>query len=139
MRCPFRFVRWLFVVLVLAPAAYAEPRFYLQAIEVRGTRHVSSGVVVAASLLETGQVYTESELRDAVRRVDRLPFVLAADLALERGRERGTYVLVLDVRTADARQVHPYEIPGARWMPLADVVQRASSLPRDTPIVTYCT
>jgi len=48
-------------------------------------------------------------------------------------------LLVLDVRTADARQLHPYEIPGARWMPLADVVQHAGSLPRDAPIVAYCT
>jgi hypothetical protein len=100
--------RLLLVTLLCASSSFAsavaatnaEPRFHLQAIEVRGTRHASSGVVVAASLLETGRVYTESELRDAVRRVDRLPFVLAADLALERGRERGTYVLVLDVREA---------------------------------------
>lgn len=101
MRCLIR----LFIAVLLcassgAAASYAEPRFHLQAIEVRGVRHVSSGVVIAASLLEAGRVYTESELRDAARRVDRLPFVLAADLALERGRERGTYVLVLDVREA---------------------------------------
>jgi len=48
-------------------------------------------------------------------------------------------LIVLDVRTADARALHPYEIPGARWMPLASVVQQADTLPRDVPIVTYCT
>jgi len=48
-------------------------------------------------------------------------------------------VVVVDVRTADSRALHPYEIPGARWMPLPAVVDQAGSLPRDAPIVTYCT
>ena len=48
-------------------------------------------------------------------------------------------VVVLDVRTADARVVQPVQIPGARWLPLADVVRHAASLPRDATIVTYCT
>jgi len=54
-------------------------------------------------------------------------------------RARGEAILPLDVRTLDARVVHPYEIPGSRWLPLAEVVQHASALPRDTAIVTYCT
>lgn len=58
---------------------------------------------------------------------------------LQRERAERDDLVVLDVRTADARALHPYEIPGARWMPLAAVVQQAGSLPRDAPIVTYCT
>ena len=58
---------------------------------------------------------------------------------LHTRRADGGEVVVLDVRTADARVVHPYQVPGARWMPLADVVERAPSLPRDATIVTYCT
>jgi len=54
-------------------------------------------------------------------------------------RARGQAILTLDVRSPDARVVHPFEIPGSRWLPLADVVQYASSLPRDVAIVTYCT
>jgi len=54
-------------------------------------------------------------------------------------REAGEDLLVLDVRTGDARLVHPYQIPGARWLPLADVVQHAGTLPREAKIVTYCT
>jgi hypothetical protein len=53
--------------------------------------------VVSASLLEPGRSYGEDELRDAVHRVARLPFVLAADFALERGSERGAYELVIAV------------------------------------------
>jgi rhodanese-related sulfurtransferase len=58
---------------------------------------------------------------------------------LRRQRARGDDVLVLDVRTRDARVVLPYEIPGARWLPLAQVVQQAETLPREATIVTYCT
>jgi rhodanese-related sulfurtransferase len=46
---------------------------------------------------------------------------------------------VLDVRTRDARELHPEQIPDAHWVPLADVVAFAGSLPRNLPIVTYCT
>ncbi len=58
---------------------------------------------------------------------------------LRSRRARDESILTLDVRTLDARVVHPYEIPGSRWLPLAEVVQHSSALPRDTTIVAYCT
>ena len=58
---------------------------------------------------------------------------------LRRRRAEGGDLLVLDVRTGDARVVHPHQIPEARWLPLADVVQHADELPRQATIVTYCT
>ncbi len=58
---------------------------------------------------------------------------------LRSRRARGEAILTLDVRTSDARVVHPYEIPGSRWLPLAEVVQHSTALPRDTTIVAYCT
>jgi hypothetical protein len=54
-------------------------------------------------------------------------------------RARGETILTLDVRTPDARVVHPYEIPGSSWLPLAEVVQHSTALPRDAAIVAYCT
>ncbi len=54
-------------------------------------------------------------------------------------RARGEAILTLDVRTPDARVVHPYEIPGSRWLPLSVVVEQAATLPRDAAIVAYCT
>jgi rhodanese-related sulfurtransferase len=54
-------------------------------------------------------------------------------------RAAGEELLVLDVRTGDARITQPYQIPGARWLPLADVVEHAETLPRGAKIVTYCT
>jgi rhodanese-related sulfurtransferase len=56
------------------------------------------------------------------------------ELRAKRGDAR-----VLDVRTRDARELHPQQIPGADWVPLADVVEYARSLPRDIPLVIYCT
>jgi len=52
---------------------------------------------------------------------------------------RGENLLTIDVRTDSARVAQPCEIPGSRWLPLADVVQYATHLPRDVTIVTYCT
>jgi rhodanese-related sulfurtransferase len=52
---------------------------------------------------------------------------------------QGETVVVLDVRTADGLSVHPDQIPGTRWLPLAEVVQMADTLPRRKTIVTYCT
>ena len=52
---------------------------------------------------------------------------------------QGEAVVILDVRTMDGRSVHPDQIPGTRWLPLAEVVQQADTLPRQRTIVTYCT
>ena len=51
----------------------------------------------------------------------------------------GAEVVVVDVRTADARLVHPERIPGARWIPLADITRSAPTLPRGAAIAAYCT
>ena len=45
----------------------------------------------------------------------------------------------VDVRTDCARLAQPFEIPGSRWVPLADVAWHAPNLPRDATIVAYCT
>ncbi len=52
---------------------------------------------------------------------------------------RGENVLTIDVRTDSARAAQPFEIPGSHWLPLADVAQHATHLPRDATIITYCT
>jgi hypothetical protein len=49
----------------------------------------------------------------------------------------GEAVTILDVRTADGLSVNPYKIPGARWMPLASVVEQTQTLPRQSTIVAY--
>jgi rhodanese-related sulfurtransferase len=58
---------------------------------------------------------------------------------LRTQRARGGDLVVLDVRTLDARMQQPCEIPGARWLPLADVARGTGELSRDATIITYCT
>ena len=87
---------WL---LVSAAAAAQEPeRFLIETITVSGVkREAARDIVVAESLLEAGESYTEDELRKAVYRVKRLPFVVEADFSLKKGSERGAYELVITV------------------------------------------
>ena len=75
-----------------------EPaRFFIERIDVRNTHRVSHEVIVAESRLREGHTYSELELREAVSRVTRAPYLLSADFSLEKGSERGKYVLVITV------------------------------------------
>jgi outer membrane protein assembly factor BamA len=72
-------------------------RFFIERIEVREASRVSPEVVISESRLREGQEYRESELSDAAARLGRLPFLLSADFSLEKGSDRGRYVLVISV------------------------------------------
>lgn len=90
----------ILAVILAAPllAQEAAPaRFFIEKIEVRNARRVSSDVVIAESRLREGQEYTETDLRDAAARLSRLPFLLSAEFSLERGSERGRHVLVIAI------------------------------------------
>jgi Omp85 superfamily domain len=87
-------------VLLAAPAAAQDavpPRFFIERIEVRDARRVSPDVVIAESRLREGQEYSEVDLRDASSRLSRLPFLLSAEFSLEKGSERGRFVLVVTI------------------------------------------
>lgn len=91
------------LAVVFAPATSAAaqdaapPRFYIERIEVRDADRVSPEVVIAESRLSEGHEYRESELSDAAARLARLPFLLSADFSLEKGSDRGRYVLVVTI------------------------------------------
>jgi hypothetical protein len=88
----------LLLILCAFRASAEEPaRFFIERVDVRGRRHVSRDVIVAESRLRETQTYTEAELREAAARVTRAPYLLSADFALEKGSERGKYVLVINV------------------------------------------
>jgi hypothetical protein len=92
----------LTLAVLLATSAAAQdaavpPRFFIERIEVRDAKRVSKGVVIAESRLREGQEYSEADLRDASSRLSRLPFLLSAEFALEKGSERGRYVLVITI------------------------------------------
>lgn len=71
--------------------------FLIERIEVRGARFGSPAVVEKESLLTAGTRYSETNLKEAMRRINRLPFVLDSSFALEKGSERGAYVLVVTI------------------------------------------
>lgn len=89
----------LVAALSIANIAHAEelPRFPIDSVVIEGARYISPRILIAESKIENGQAYTEPELRNAVARVQRLPFVLHTDFRLEKGSERGHYVLVIAV------------------------------------------
>lgn len=97
-----RFFSVLLILLGMSlPAAAqtpASPRFLLESVVVEGTqRDAVRQIVAAESLLQSGREYSEQELREAVYRVKRLPFVLDAEFSLRKGGERGSYQLVITV------------------------------------------
>ena len=92
--------RWLVLaILILATAARAdEPvRFLIESIRIEGARYSSPRILVAESRLAEGRSYSEAELRDAMSRIKRLPFVLHTDFRLAKGTERGRFVLVIAI------------------------------------------
>ncbi|HEX7183069.1 MAG TPA: hypothetical protein VF756_14600 [Thermoanaerobaculia bacterium] len=94
---------WLLTALFLAPlAAGAEepPGFLIETITVEGTRTAAANIVEAETRLQEGQTYMEEDLRQAIYRVHRLPFVLDATFALRKGSQRGSYELVIQVTPA---------------------------------------
>lgn len=89
-----------FFALILSTSALfaqSEPQFFIEKIDVRGTRFTSSNVVRKQTLLHEGSTYTEPQLKAAIDRINRLPFVIDAEFALEKGSEREHYVLVVKV------------------------------------------
>lgn len=96
----------LFLLLLAAASTAAaqaqDPvRFLIERIAVEGVeRETARRIVLSESLLQEGRTYSEQELREAIYRVKRLPFVVDAGMALRKGSERGAYELVIAVEMA---------------------------------------
>jgi hypothetical protein len=105
-RGPFALLAALFLLTGLAargqgapapPSPTGTPRFFLETITVENTSSVSPEIVISESRLSQGVAYSEDQLRDAVHRITRLPFILDADFRLEKGSARDSYELVISV------------------------------------------
>ena len=57
---------------------------------------------------------------------------------LDDTRRRGERLIVVDVRRREAWTVDPARIPGAVWVPLEEVPQRARDFPAGAHLVVYC-
>lgn len=94
---------WSIALLLLAAApalALEEPaRFLIERITVEGPKEAAVNIVRAETLLREGGTYTEAELRQAIYRVQRLPFVLDASFSLRKGSQRGAYELAIDIQS----------------------------------------
>jgi hypothetical protein len=75
-------------------------RFLIETITVEGPKEAAVNIIRAEALLREGESYSEEQLREAVYRVHRLPFVLDASFALRKGSRRGAYGLVIQVQPA---------------------------------------
>jgi rhodanese-related sulfurtransferase len=58
---------------------------------------------------------------------------------VQRRLDRGERLAFVDTRNPQAWGSAPTKLPGAVRVPADDVPGHLDDLPRDTPIVTYCT
>ncbi len=81
-----------------------EPaRFLIESIAVLGIdRPATREIVAKESRVEPGTEVDEEQLRQAIYRIRRLPFVVDADFSLQKGSERGRYVLVIRIEMASS-------------------------------------
>ena len=70
--------------------------------------------LVATSLLQVGQSYSEDQLRDSAARIVRLPLILDAEYSLEKGSRRGQYRLLIRVEET-RRWFFGVEVEGTWW------------------------
>jgi hypothetical protein len=109
------------LVVVLAVPAFG---FTIDRIEVRNAHRVLPSVIAAETLLRAGRDYSEENVRAAVARLERLPFLASADYSLENGAGEAHRVVVITVR-----EVRPFSFLGdGRFI----VLDETTSLPQKT-------
>jgi hypothetical protein len=94
--------RLLCALFLLFPASAALAQetggFTIESITIEGgRREATQEIVIEESRLATGRVWSERELRAAIYRIRRLPFIVRADFTLRRGTARGLYALAITV------------------------------------------
>jgi len=88
----------LFLAGVARAFAQPAPPFLIESIEVTGGSRATDHIIVAESRLRLMQEYSEADLRRAMARIQRLPFIVSTDFRLAKGTQVGRYVLVIRVR-----------------------------------------
>lgn len=127
----------LALALLVSGGASAEegPRFPIETITIAGANARSAAILLAESRLHEGHAYSEADLRDAVLRMDRLPFVLEADFRLEKGRVRGQFELVVTV--TETLPVFIGFNTMQHWVDTKRVVAIHPSAPDEAPEIEY--
>lgn len=83
-----------------------EVTFPVVAVRVSGNRLSGDQLIINESRLKRGRSYSEKELQLALRRVQRLPFVLYAEVSLERGDSYGTFAVRFTIEENKALFFH---------------------------------
>jgi len=73
------------------------PHYFIEQIRFNGIEHASETILRAEIHLSEEAAYTERELYRARERLERLPFVYSAEIKLEKGIQKGNYVLVVTI------------------------------------------
>ena len=134
-------IRWthIFLALALALAAGASaeevPRFAIERIAFAGASSRSAAILLTESRLREGMTYSEADLRDAVARISRLPFVVQADFHLEKGSERGQYVLAVTI--VETLPVFVSFSSLQHWVDTTRVSAIHASAPDEAPEIEY--
>jgi hypothetical protein len=94
----------LLLVSLATPRAGADdaPTFAIESITVAGASRNSARIVIAESRLREGESYGEPALRDAMARIQRLPFVVYTDFRLAKGSAPGKYILEITIKQTKA-------------------------------------
>ncbi len=98
-----------FMVLTGSVLAQNEA-LIIETISVENAARFKASIIVSESLLMAGDSYTEVQLRDAIRRVNRLPFILGAEFTLHQNAASSGYELVISVRENQAYFVGAEEL-----------------------------
>ena len=85
-------------LLVSSAVAGESPELYIESIRFDGLKRATREILLTEAQLEEGRSYREAELRDAIHRLRRLAFILDVTMSLERGTERGRYLLAIQVQ-----------------------------------------
>jgi len=85
------------LIISIASSVFAQERFVVDRVEVRNAHRADPQYLAAETLLHEGTEVSEEDVRAAVRRLTRLPFVFAASLALEPGSNERRRVVVITV------------------------------------------
>jgi outer membrane protein assembly factor BamA len=98
----------LLASLAVLPPAFAQdaapaPAYRIERITVQGAqREAAHNIAADETRLREGQTYDQNQLDQAIYRVRRLPWVLAADYQLRQGSAPGAYELVITIHNDTA-------------------------------------
>jgi membrane protein DedA with SNARE-associated domain/rhodanese-related sulfurtransferase len=98
---------------------------------------VGSAAIAGAAVLLAAYVAFKWYERTRFYKLLRMARISVAELA--EVMQSGTEPLIIDVRSATARELEPYWIPGAIHISLAEVASLVKDLPKERDIILYCT